>query len=167
MEQSEIAPVQEPEKSHFFVVRVTIGREMQVMERFESQADRAKGVYAIIKPYSLKGYLIVESDSMESIGQLTYNIKHVRGVIRREISAEEALKTTEKKQQVIEINVGDIVKVTTGPFKGETATVRSVDKDKGEITVLFVESTVPINVNIKMSDVMLIKTEESKNENKS
>ena len=60
----------EEEKSHFFIIRVTIGREMQAMERLESQLPRVKGIYAIIKPYSLKGYIIVEAISYDSVLQL-------------------------------------------------------------------------------------------------
>ncbi|MCL4400617.1 MAG: transcription elongation factor Spt5 [Candidatus Parvarchaeota archaeon] len=145
--------------SHFLIIRVTLGREMQVMERLESQLSRVPGVYTIIKPYSLKGYIVVETDSYESVSQLIYNIKHIRGIIKKELTVEEALKTIEKKKQNIEINIGDVVKILSGPFKGETATVKSVNKDKGEITVMFLESAVPINVNIKISDVSTIKSE--------
>ena len=144
---------------HFFIIRVTLGREMQVIERLESQIERVKGIFAIIKPYSLKGYVIVEADSYESVSQLIYNIKHIRGIIKRELEANEALKTIEKKKQVIEINIGDIVKVLSGPFKGENATVKNVNKEKGEITVMFLESAVPINVSIKISEVSTIKSE--------
>ncbi len=145
--------------SRFFIIRVTLGRETQVIERLESQMGRVKGIFAIIKPYSLRGYVIVESDSYESVSQLIYNIKHIRGIIKKELEVTEALKTIEKKKQVIEINVGDIVKVLSGPFKGENATVKSVNKEKGEITVMFLESAVPINVNIKISEVSTIKSE--------
>ncbi len=147
------------EESHFFIIRVTIGREMQALERLESQLVRVGDVYSIIKPYSLKGYLIVEAGSRESVSDLIYNIKHIRGIINKELSKEEALKTIEKKQQKIEINIGDVVKVLSGPFKGETATVKSVNKEKEELTVMFLESAVPINVNIKISDVSTIKSE--------
>ena len=145
--------------SRFFIIRVTLGRETQVIERLESQMGRVKGIFAIIKPYSLRGYVIVESNSYESVSQLIYNIKHIRGIIKKELEVTEALKTIEKKKQVIEINVGDIVKVLSGPFKGENATVKSVNKEKGEITVMFLESAVPINVNIKISEVSTIKSE--------
>ncbi len=145
--------------SHFLIIRVTMGREAQVMERLESQLVRVQGVHAIIKPYSLKGYIVVEADSYESVSQLIYNIKHIRGIIKKELTVAEALKTIEKKKQNIDINIGDTVKVLSGPFKGETATVKGVNKDRGEITVMFLESAVPINVNIKISDVSTIKSE--------
>ena len=147
------------EETHFFIIRVTIGREMQALERLESQLVRVTGISSIIKPYSLKGYLIVEADSKDSVSGLIYNIKHIRGVMNKELSKEEALKTIEKKKQKIEINIGDVVKVLSGPFKGETATVKSVNKEKEELTVMFLESAVPINVNIKIADVSTIKSE--------
>lgn len=147
------------EGPHYFIVRVTIGREMQVFERFESQIPEGGEVYSIIKPYSFKGYIIVEAKDVESVQKLIYNIKHVRGIIRREISFDEVLKSVKKKEQVISVNIGDIVKVLTGPFKGETASIKSINKEKGEVGVMFLESAVPINVNIKISDIMVTKTE--------
>jgi transcriptional antiterminator NusG len=147
------------EESHFFIIRVTIGREMQALERLESQLARVDGIYSIVKPYSLKGYIIVEARSKDSVSELIYNIKHIRGIINKELSKVEALKTIEKKQQKIDVNVGDVVKVLSGPFKGETATVKGVNKEKEELTVMFLESAVPINVNIKISDVSTVKSE--------
>ncbi len=34
------------EESHFFIIRVTIGREMQALERLESQLVRVGDVYS-------------------------------------------------------------------------------------------------------------------------
>ena len=81
------------EESHFFIIRVTIGREMQALERLQSQLARVNGIYSIVKPYSLKGYIIVEADSRESISNLIYNIKPIRGIMNKELSKDEALKT--------------------------------------------------------------------------
>ena len=102
---------------------------------------------------------IVVADSRDSVSNLIYNIKHIRGIMNKELSKDEALKTIEKKKQKIDINIGDVVKVLSGPFKGETATVKAVNKEKEELTVMFLESAVPINVNIKISDVSTIKSE--------
>lgn len=148
----------EEEKSHFFIIRVTIGREMQAMERLESQLPRVKGIYAIIKPYSLKGYIIVEAISYDSVLQLIYNIKHIRGVMKKELTVGDALKSMESKKQVINIAIGDTVKVLSGPFKGENATVKAINKEKQEVAVMFLDSAVPISVNIKISEVSTVKS---------
>ncbi len=148
----------EEERSHFFIIRVTIGREIQAMERLESQLPRVKGVYAIIKPYSLKGYIIIEAASYESVLELIYNIKHIRGVMKKELTVADALKSMESKKQVINIAVGDTVKVLSGPFKGENATVKSINKEKQEVAVMFLDSAVPISVNIKISDISTVKS---------
>ena len=150
------------EGSHYFVIRVTIGRETQALERLQSQLARVGGIYSIIKSYSLKGYLIVEADDYDSISKLIYNIKHIRGIINKELDINEVFKAVEKKQQKITIKAGDLIKVMSGPFKGETATVKTVNKEKDEVTVMFLESAVPINVNIKISDVSTIKSEGEK-----
>ncbi|MBE5727993.1 transcription elongation factor Spt5 [Candidatus Parvarchaeota archaeon] len=164
--EENVQKAEKVEGPHYFIVRVTIGREMQVFERFKSQIPKEGGIYSIIKPYSFKGYIIVEARDIESVHKLIYNIKHVRGIIKKEISLEEVLKSVKKKEQVININIGDVVKVLSGPFKGENASVKSINKEKGEVGVMFLESAVPISVNIKISDVMVTKTEE-KNESQS
>ncbi|MCW1301945.1 MAG: transcription elongation factor Spt5 [Candidatus Parvarchaeota archaeon] len=154
------------EEPHYFIVRVTIGREMQVFERLKSQIPKEGGIYSLMKPYNLKGYIIVEARDVESVQKLIYNIKHVRGIIRKEISLGEVLRSVKRKEQTVSINIGDIVKVLSGPFKGETASVKSINKERGEVGVMFLESAVPISVNIKISDVMVTKTEDQ-NESKS
>lgn len=86
--------------------------------------------------------------------------------MKKELSFDEVLGIIKKKKEEVVINIGDIVRVLSGPFKGENATVKSVNKDKGEVSVMFLDSAVPISVAINISDVEVIKGGEQ-NENKS
>ncbi len=164
MEESSTKSVDET-KPHFFIVRVTVGREAQAMERLDSRLPQASGIYSVIKPYSFKGYLIVEADSVDSVEKIIYGIRYLRGVLRREISFEEVIKLIKKKKEETVVNIGDIVRVVAGPFKGESATVKNVNKEKDEVGVMFLDSAVPITVGIKISDIEVVKAGEQ-NENK-
>ncbi len=166
--ESEGAIVKENEeqKSHFYIVRVTVGRESQAMERLDSKIAEAPGVYSIMKPHSFRGYIIIEADNIDSVQKLIYGIRYLRGILKKEISLNDILNIIKKKKEETVINIGDIVKVLAGPFKGENATVKSVNKDKGEVSVMFLDSAVPISVAINISDVEVIKGGDQ-NENKS
>jgi transcriptional antiterminator NusG len=48
---------------------------------------------------------------------------------------------------------GDLIEITSGPFKGERAKVVRIDKEKEEVTVELVEVAVPIPVTIKMGTI--------------
>lgn len=164
--EAEKAKENEEKKPHFFIVRVTVGRETQAMERLDFKISQSPGVYSIIKPHSFRGYIIVEADAIESVQKLIYGIRYLRGILKKELSFDEVLGIIKKKKEEVVINIGDIVRVLSGPFKGENATVKSVNKDKGEVSVMFLDSAVPISVAINISDVEVIKGGEQ-NENKS
>jgi transcriptional antiterminator NusG len=54
------------------------------------------------------------------------------------------------------MEVGDLVEISSGPFKGERARIVQVDKEKEEVTVEFFEATVPIPVTVKSESVKVI-----------
>ena len=59
------------------------------------------------------------------------------------------------------IKEGDIVRVVSGPFKGEKAKVTRLDKTKSEVVVELLEAAVPIPITINLDSVKVIKKEEN------
>ncbi|MBI5047261.1 transcription elongation factor Spt5, partial [Candidatus Micrarchaeota archaeon] len=59
------------------------------------------------------------------------------------------------KQPAMVIEPGDLVEMTSGPFKGERAKVIKLDDAKDEITVELMEVAVPIPVTVKIKTVKL------------
>ena len=62
-----------------------------------------------------------------------------------------------EKEQKEEINVGDIVEIISGPFKGEKAKVTAVNHEKGVYTVLPIEVAIAIPVNLQGRMLRLVK----------
>ena len=134
-----------------YVFRVTTGQENIVAQMLASKA-RAKGlnVYAIFHPENVKGYLFVEVDEENTALKLASGSKHVKGVLKTPLSIDEVekmLRAPKPKKLIVE--VGDIVEIISGPFKGEKAKVTRVDEEKDEYTVLPLEIAIAMPVKVK------------------
>ncbi|OIO26906.1 transcription elongation factor Spt5 [Candidatus Micrarchaeota archaeon CG_4_10_14_0_2_um_filter_55_9] len=141
--------------------RVTAGQESIVADMLYEKAKKTtkegrNPIDALLVSARLKGYLIVETHNATEAKQLITNVPHVKSVLSNEIPFEEIKGMLESKPQKIVLNKGDIIEVTSGPFKGERAKVSHVNEDKEEITVELIEVAVPIPVTIKLNAVKII-----------
>lgn len=142
-----------------YIFRVTTGQEKIVSQMLEKKA-RVQGlaVYSLLVPENVKGYVFVEVASDEDAAKLAHNTRHVKGMLKKNITIDEIQKmvTVEKPASMI-IEVGDIVEIRSGPFKGEKARVTKADENKEELVVEFVEMAVPIPTTIKTKVAKLFK----------
>ncbi|MDD5417828.1 MAG: transcription elongation factor Spt5 [Candidatus Nanoarchaeia archaeon] len=153
---------QELEEGKVFAVRVTAGRERQVVDRIYSRVvkDNDKSIYAILYPYSVRGYIFVEANSRDDVVQAVYGITHVKGVVAGNVNFEEVSHFLSKAPRKISISEKDIVELVSGPFKGEKAKVIRINKVKEEVVVELLESAVPIPVTTKLESVRIVSKEE-------
>ena len=56
----------------------------------------------------------------------------------------------------IDVNPNDIVELISGPYKGEKAKVKRVDKEKGKIVVELLEAAVPIPITVSLDSIRVI-----------
>jgi len=145
-----------------FAVRVTSGQEKVVAEMIYNKARKKPGtVYSISIFDGLRGYIIIESDKPDTIKKLVKGLSYIRGVIDKEVNIKEIENLIQAaKSPIAKISKGDIVEVINGPFKGERAVVKRLDKSKDEVTIELVEAAVPIPVTIKVEMVKLFKKAE-------
>lgn len=141
--------------------RVTAGQESIVADMLYAKARKSvkeghNPIDALIVSSKLKGYLIIETHNSTEAKQLITNVPHVKSVLNSEIPFTEIKEMLESKPQKIELNLGDIIQVTNGPFKGERAKVSKINEDKEEVTVELIEVAVPIPVTIKLGAVKVI-----------
>jgi transcriptional antiterminator NusG len=129
-------------------VRVTRGREKTVLETLDSRVKAMKiNIKAIFYPEEISGYIFVEGDEKD-IEELVKNVRHVRGLIKKDVSAKELEKFLSEEKKEIELEKGDIVEIISGPFKDELAKVDRVDKINRQIVVELLETAVPIPITI-------------------
>jgi transcriptional antiterminator NusG len=144
-----------------FIIRTTAGRERQVAERLEVLAKKEPGVIkSILHPEKIKGYLFVESDNRDTVVNMVYGLRHVKGVVEEPLEVEKVKHFITAAPKPITLKEGDIVELISTPFKSEKAKVKRVNKIKEEVVVELLEAAVPIPMTVSIDSVRLIMSEE-------
>ncbi len=138
-------------------IRVTSGQEKILAEILTKKARAEKlDVFSIVHVENVKGYLFIEASDENTLVKLIQKVKHVKGFLKSPITLPEIEKLVKAdKQPAATIEVGDIIEMSSGPFKGERAKVLKLDDAKDEVTVELMEVAVPIPVTVKNKMVKL------------
>jgi len=147
-------------RQSILAIKTSIGHERAVADTLYSRAKRKEtGIYSILAPEKLRGYVLVETINPDGLGKVVKGIKRARGVVEGDIPFKEINHFLTPKPLVAGIVVGDIVELIAGPFKGEKARVQQIDESKEEITVELFEAVVPIPITIRGDHVRVLETE--------
>lgn len=139
-----------------FTIKTVVGREEIVAEALAAKAKRENlNIYALVHPEEIKGYVFVEGE-LEDIEKAAREIPHARGIIRTPVDISKIERFLQSTKFEIELDIGDIVEIIGGPFKGEKGKVTRYDKTKREVTVELLEVTTPIPVTISVEFVKLL-----------
>lgn len=137
------------------VLKVIVGRESVVAEAIEKAAkNRNLDIKAIFYTQEMKGYVFVEGNK-DQLMDLIKEIQPIRGYLQP-TTLEELKKYLFPQEAKIEIDIGDIVEVIGGPFKGERGRVSNIDFGKREITIDFLESAVPLPLTLSFEMVRVV-----------
>ncbi len=140
-----------------FAVRITAGRENQVIDKLLSLGKRGTAdLYSILAPSGVKGYIFVEADNADIVQSTIYGVSHVKGVVKGAVPMKDIEHFLEPQAVQIKIDKNDIVEITSGPFKGTRAKVTRVNKLKEEIVVEPLEAAVPIPITVKLDNLRII-----------
>jgi transcriptional antiterminator NusG len=153
-------------KQVLLVVKTQIGHEREVADALLLKSGMSKytgAIFAILAPPQLRGYLIVEGMSINTLKEMLKGVPKARGIIEEgETTIEEISRFLTPASPVSGINVGDIVEVVSGPFKGERARVKTIDSQKEEITVELIDAVVPIPVTVRGDSVKVVEGQNKK-----
>ncbi|CAC12545.1 probable transcription termination-antitermination factor related protein [Thermoplasma acidophilum] len=150
-------------------LKTTVGSEVQVAIDLNNRAEKDREdrsgdgkklpseVYAIMAPYEIKGYIFVETMHPDRISYLARDIRGYKGMVSGKIDLEEIAHYLTPKPAVSGLELGSLVELVEGPFKGEKAKIISIDSVKEEVTVQLVESMVPIPVTVKAESIRQLK----------
>lgn len=137
------------ESSRFFIVRTTARQELNAALLIEARTKNVNdGLYSIVIPPDIKGYIILEVKGLHLIYNLIKDIKHVKGRATGSISIEELEKLIITKPVITELKPGDLVEIISGPFKGLKATVVSVNLQRNEVTLNMLESSYKLEATV-------------------
>jgi transcriptional antiterminator NusG len=141
---------EKPREASIFTVRTTAGQERNAAELIATKAQTSKlQVLSILVPENLRGYIFIEATGPHVIDEAIAGIKHVRSRVPGRVTYTDVEKYLVIKPIIEELEVGNIVEVTGGPFKGMRAKITRVSKMKREATLELLEATftLPITVN--------------------
>ncbi|MDD4352995.1 MAG: transcription elongation factor Spt5 [Candidatus Nanoarchaeia archaeon] len=150
----------EENKTKIFTVRTTIGKEKQVIDKIALNVKKkGLGVQAIVSPSEIRGYFFMEADNTDEIRAAIYGIPNVKGLVERDIQEVEIAELDKFFSPVsdsIKVEEGDIVELSSGPFKGDKAKIKRVDKIKEEVVVELLEAAVSIPLTVKLDSIRVI-----------
>lgn len=153
------------QKPDIFAIRTTIGQEKSAADMIRSRAkSKDLPIKAVLVPQDIRGYIFIEADGKPIVEQARSGIKHAKGMIKRKIPFKEIEELLEPKPTVSGMDVGDIVELSAGPFKGERARVIRIDDSKEETTVELFEATVPIPVTVRGDHVRVVERKKESEE---
>jgi len=139
-----------------YTVKTVVGRENIVADSIVSKSKAENiVVQSLIHPEEIKGYLFVEGD-IKDIERVVQQMPHVRGLIKKPIEVKDIQRFLQPKEVVVELDVGDVVEVIGGPFKGEKGKVTRYDKVKRECTIELLEVAVPIPVTVSVEFIKVL-----------
>ncbi len=152
---------EEKAKSRFFLVKVVGGQEedaARIAELYVKSSEGKIKVKSIVKPPGSKGELIVEAEKYTDVFRAFENIKSFKKIIPGLIRFEEVKELLIEEVEV-ELEIGDVVEIISGPFKGMKAKVVNI-KDKNDIVIhLRDASASPIPIILSKDYVRKIKEE--------
>ncbi|RLG88682.1 MAG: transcription elongation factor Spt5, partial [Thermoprotei archaeon] len=141
--------------SKYVVLRTTAGQEVNVALMLEaaSKSVKARGIYSIIVPPEIKGYIIIETEGLHVVHRVARDIKHVKGKAMGSLRRDEVERLIKVKPPIEELKPGDIVEIISGPFKGLKASVVSVDMQKNLVTLNILEASFKMEATIPADNV--------------
>jgi transcriptional antiterminator NusG len=169
--------------SYLYVVKTGIGAEQRVaiemMARLSGAGSLAtiqNEIFAVLHPPAMRGYVMVESSARHHVERLigrtggrdrktrgvmlSTPIKNAKAVLGGMDSAEAPLKDIlpylEPKAVTSGIEVGCIVEIISGAFKGEKARVVNVTESKEEVSMELYEADIPMTLNMRGDHVRVI-----------
>jgi transcriptional antiterminator NusG len=139
-----------------FAIRTIVGSENVVLDSLYNRAIKNNiPIKALLHPEEIKGYVFVEGE-LENVKELIKGVVNVRGLITSPVNISELEKFIKPKESKIEINIGDITEVVSGPFKDTRGKVTRIDIIKREVTIEPLDVSVPIPITIPIEFVKIV-----------
>ena len=169
--------------AYLYVVKTGIGAEQRVAIEMQARLGGSGSlamiqnqIFSILHPPVMRGYVMVESSARHHVERLigrtggrdrktrgvmlSTPIKNAKAVLGGQDSAEAPLEDIlpylEPKAVTSGIEVGCIVEIITGAFKGEKARVVSVSETKEEVSMELYEADIPMTLNMRGDHVRVL-----------
>ncbi|UCC34025.1 MAG: transcription elongation factor Spt5 [Candidatus Bathyarchaeota archaeon] len=140
-----------------FAVRTTAGQEKNVANLVAAKVrTNSLSINAILVPETLKGYVFIEAEGPHVVDEAIGGIKHVRSRVPGIVGLSEVERYIVAKPMIEELDVGDIVEIVGGPFKGMRAKITRVDQTKEEVVLELLEATFTLPITVHADYVKVV-----------
>lgn len=165
--------------AYLFIVKTAIGSEKRVADEMQARlmgsgslSNIQDDIYGILHPTGMRGYVMVESSALHHVEKLIGRsggrdpkarrglnqtpLKNAKTVLPGEAPLKDILPYLEPKAVTSGIEVGCIVEIVTGAFKGEKARVTSVAETKEEVSMELYEQPIPMTLKMRGDHVRVV-----------
>lgn len=139
-----------------YTIKTVVGRENVVLDAVASKVkSEGLGVQGLVHPEEIKGYVFIEGN-VDDIEKAVKGLPHSRGLIKKPVELSQIERFLQPRKVEVNLNVGDIIEIIGGPFKGEKGKVTRYDKVKRELTMEPTETPVPIPITVSVEFVKIL-----------
>ena len=165
--------------SLLYIVKTAIGSEQRVANEMYARLHGSGSltslqgeIMSVLHPTGMRGYLFVESSALHHVEKLIGRsggrdpaarrglnqtpLKNAKTVLPGAAPLGDILPYLEPKAVTSGIEVGCIVEIVTGAFKGEKARVLSVAESKEEVSMELYEQPIPMTLNMRGDHVRVV-----------
>ncbi|MCX8191779.1 MAG: transcription elongation factor Spt5 [Nitrososphaerales archaeon] len=140
-----------------FAVKTTGGQERIVANFIATRVLlKEKRVHSIVVLDSLKGYVLLEADNIQVVNEVISGFKHVKSPVPGIIQFSDIERFLITKPIISELEIGDIVEVVAGPFKGMRAKIDRIEEAKSEVTVILLDAPYQLPVTIDANYLKIV-----------
>ncbi len=138
--------------SQLFLVKVAGGQELNVAKLIATRAQlKGLKLRSIVVLPKAKGYIILEADGIDTVNEAVSGIKNVKSVVPGILKVDDLSQTLARRKEEVKLEVGDLVEIISGPFKGMRARVVRFEEGKKEATINLVDVPYQLQVTVDAS----------------
>jgi transcriptional antiterminator NusG len=122
---------------------------------------RAKKIplISILAPEILRGYIFIEAQNPNALEEAIMGIRHIKSKVPGRVPFADLEKYLTTKPIIEELDIGNIVEITGGPFKGMRAKITRINKVRNEATLELLEATFTLPITVHVDYLKLVKRE--------
>lgn len=113
-------------------------------------------IFSILIPESLKGYIYVEAPNAQVANRAISGIKHMKNIVPGVVQFQDLERFLVTKQPILELSVGDLVMVMSGPFKRMNAKISKIEPARSEVTILLLDAPYSFPVTVSANYLKLV-----------
>lgn len=150
-----------------YMLKTTIGQEQKIANEIHARLsgtgslkDVQSEVFSVVHPSLMRGYIFIEASAKHHVekligraGGVTTPLRGCSKVLPGEAPLHVVGNYLEPKAATAGIEVGNIVEIRIGHFKGNSARVTAISEGKEEVTVELFEAAVPIPITMRADNV--------------